>query len=550
MRYWLLLGVLLTTACSIRPQPADLVLTGGSVWTGAAGQPRASAIAIRGGRILDVGTDAAIRGYVGPGTREIELAGALVVPGFADDHTHFMGGGFQLASVNLRNAATPAEFARRIGDFAMSLADDRWVTGGDWDHELWEGAPLPRREWVDSLTRYVPVFVSRLDGHMALANSRALELAGVTRDTPDPEGGTIVRDASGEPTGMLKDEAMALVSRFIPAPSNGERDEAFRRAQAHALANGVTMIHDMGGWDDLETYRRARAARDLNMRIYSFVPLSTWQALREFIDRNGRGDAMLKWGGLKGFVDGSLGSTTAWFHEPFSDEPGTSGLIVTDTALLREWIRSADEARLHVAVHAIGDRANDWLLDVFEDVAATNEPRDRRFRIEHAQHLSPAGLARFKAQGVLPSMQPYHAIDDGRWAEKRIGAERIERTYAFRSLLDGDATLMFGSDWTVAPISPLAGIRAAVTRRTIDGRNPDGWVPRQKITVEEALTAYTRSNAFGAFMEDRIGTIESGKLADLVVLSEDIFAIEPDRIADVRVDYTIVGGQVRFMRTR
>ena len=549
MRHWRLLGIFLAAGCSIRPQPADLVLTGGSVWTGVPGQARLSAVAIRGGRILEVGSDTDIRGYVGPGTREIELSGALVVPGFADDHTHFMGGGFQLASVDLRTAATPSEFARRIGDFAESLAADRWVTGGDWDHELWDGAPLPRREWIDSLTADVPVFVSRLDGHMALANSRALELAGVTRDTPDPEGGTIVRDAEGDPTGVLKDEAMALVSRLIPAASNAERDEAFRRAQTHALANGVTMIHDMGGWDDLETYRRARAAGDLHMRIYSFVPLSTWQALREYVDRNGRGDAMLKWGGLKGFVDGSLGSTTAWFHAPFSDEPGTSGLVVTDTTLLREWIRSADAARLHVAVHAIGDRANDWLLDVFENVAAANEPRDRRFRIEHAQHLSPSALARFRTQGVLPSMQPYHAIDDGRWAEKRIGAERIKRTYAFRSLLVADATLMFGSDWTVAPLSPLAGIHAAVTRRTIDGRNPQGWVPEQKVTVEEAVTAYTRSNAYGAFMEDRLGTVEKGKLADLVVLSEDIFSIDPARIADVRVDYTIVGGRIRYMRT-
>jgi hypothetical protein len=482
--------------------------------------------------------------HVGPDTRVVELAGRLVTPGFIDDHAHFMSGGFQLASVDLRSAATPAEFARRIGDFAAGLEPGQWITGGDWDHELWEGSPLPLRAWVDSLTPDNPVFVNRLDGHMALANTRALELAGITADTPDPAGGLIVRTGSGEPAGVLKDEAMGLVYRHVPEPSEAERDAAFARAQEHALAAGVTLVQDMGGWADLATYRRARDAGTLRVRVASYVPLATWERMRDEVAASGRGSDMLRWGGLKGFVDGSLGSTTAWFYDPYTDDPSTRGFTVTDTAELARQIEAADAAGLQVAVHAIGDRANDWLLETFAGVAERNGTRDRRFRIEHAQHLTPTAIARFAELGVLPSMQPYHAVDDGRWAGNRIGPERVRGTYAFRSLLDAGAGLMFGSDWTVAPMDPLLGIHAAVTRATIDGANPDGWVPAQKITVEESLRAYTTANAYGAFMEGQLGTLAPGKLADLVVLSQNILELDPASIPEARVDLTLVGGRV------
>lgn len=545
----LLLISLLLAGCAAADNTAELVLTGGTVWTGMDDMPIAQAVAVRDGKILAVGSDAEVREYEGAGTQVIDLDGRLVVPGFIDDHTHFINGGFQLGSVDLRSSATPEEFAERIAAFARTLPAGRWITGGDWDHEMWAGAPLPRREWFDHLTPDHPVAVSRLDGHMMVVNTTVLELAGITRDTPDPAGGTIVRDErTGEPTGVLKDEAMSLVYRVMPEATSEERDEAFRQAQEFALARGVTMVHDMGDWADLETYRRAHTAGRQRIRIYSLVPLASWERLREFVAANGRGDDLLQWGGLKGFVDGSLGSTTAWFHEPYEDEPGTTGLLVTDTAQLRAWVLGADAAGLHVVVHAIGERANDWLLDVYAAAARENGARDRRFRIEHAQHLSAAAIPRFAAMGVLPSMQPYHAIDDGRWAEKRIGAERIQRTYAFRSLLDSGANLMFGSDWTVAPIDPLAGIYAAVTRRTIDDANPAGWVPREKISVEEALRAYTAANAYGAFMEDRLGIIRVGALADLVVLGEDVTRIDPVDIRDVQVDYTIVGGEVVHSR--
>jgi len=539
----------LLAGCVIAPQPADLILTGGTVWTGSPEDEAAEAVAVRRNRIVHVGTDAKVLRYKGPATRHIELAGRLVVPGLADGHTHFIEGGLALSSVDLRPAASPAEFVRLLGEYARSLPADRWIMQGNWDHEAWPGAPLPRREWIDSVTPDNPVAVSRLDGHMLVANTLALQLAGVTRETPDPAGGTIVRDArTGEATGVLKDEARSLVWRVVPDPTDVERAAALRRAQAHALSRGVTMISDMGSWPDLFTYRRALAAGYLRLRVYAFVPLHTWERLRDYIAREGSGDARLKWGGLKGFVDGSLGSTTAWFYEPFSDEPGSSGLIVTDTSKLRAWVLGADRANLQVAVHAIGDQANDWMLDTYDWVAAHNGPRDRRFRIEHAQHLTQPAIARFAQQDVLPSMQPYHAIDDGRWAEKRIGPERIRTTYAFRSLLDADARLVFGSDWTVAPIDPLLGIYAAVTRRTIDERNPGGWVPAEKISVEEALRAYTSGGAYAAFMEAELGTIARGKRGDLVVLSQNILKIDSGRINDVQVDYTIINGEVAFKR--
>jgi len=540
----------LLASCAIVPQPAELIVSGATIWTGVRQHPAAQAIAVRGGRIVFVGSNADVVRFQGPSTRRIELHGEMVVPGFTDSHTHFISGGFSLGSVDLRPARSPREFIALLRDFASTLPAGRWITEGNWDHEAWGGA-LPRREWIDSVTPNNPVAVNRLDGHMIVVNTKALQLAGITRKTPDPPGGTIVRDPkTGEPTGVLKDEAMGLIWRVIPEASAAESDEALHRAQAYAIARGVTMITDMGSWSDLATYRRAHKRGELKIRVYAFVPLYNWQRLRDFVAHQGSGDLRLKWGGVKGFVDGSLGSTTAWFYQPFTDAPSTSGLMVTDTAKLRAWALAADHAHLQVAVHAIGDRANDWMLDTYQWIEHQNGGRDRRFRIEHAQHLSTAAIPRFAQLGVLPSVQPYHAIDDGRWAEKRIGPERIKRTYAFRSLIDAHARLLFGSDWTVAPMDPLLGIYAAVTRRTLDDKNPGGWIPEQKITVEEALRAYTVNNAYGAFMENDIGTLERGKRGDMTILSDNILKIDPVRIKDVQIDYTIVGGDVVYKRPR
>ncbi len=540
-------------ACAPSPK-ADVIYTNAIIWTGEPNAPRAEAIAIQGEQLMFVGDAKNVKQYRGRRTQVIDLGGKMIMPGFIDNHTHFLSGGFQLASVDLRSAKTPQEFIQRLKKFAATLpeGENRWILGGDWDHEAW-GGELPRREWIDSVIGNHPVWVNRLDGHMALANSKALELAGITTATPAPAGGTIVRDdKTGQMTGIFKDEAMSLVAKAIPTPSEQAFDEAFDRAVQHALSLGVTQVHDVGsfgGWDDLTTYQRAQQDGRLHIRIYSFVPIHTWEKLAKYVMENGHGDDYLRWGALKGFVDGSLGSTTAWFYEPYNDEPNTSGLLVNDTAALRSWIIRADSADLHVAVHAIGDRANDWLLAVFAEAMAKNGNRQyRRFRIEHAQHLTLTAIYQFAELGVIPSMQPYHAIDDGRWAEKRIGADRIKTTYAFRSLLDANARLTFGSDWTVAPLNPLEGVCAAVTRQTLDGANPGGWVPEEKISVEQALRCYTVNNAYAGFQENRLGILKPGMLADFVVLSDNLFEIPAEKIKEVQVLRTIVGGKEVYKR--
>jgi predicted amidohydrolase YtcJ len=378
-----------------------------------------------------------------------------------------------------------------------------------------------------------------------------LRAANVTRSTPDVAGGEIVRDEDGEPTGLLKDNAMRLVDTAVPPPSDDMRDRALQAAMQYVAERGVTTVHNMGSWADLATFERAKRARGLNTRIYGVVPLADWERLRDTVARkeyggaDGRGDEWLRVGGLKGFVDGSLGSHTAAFHEPFTDAPGDRGLLVNTPEDLHRWIAGADGAGLHVMVHAIGDRANALLLDIFGRVTRENGPRDRRFRIEHAQHLAPTDIPRFGTLGVIASMQPYHAIDDGRWAERYIG-DRVKTTYAFRSLVDAGAKVAFGSDWFVAPPTPLEGIYAAVTRRTLDDRHPNGWVPEQKISVEEALRAYTVDAAYASFDDTRKGTLAAGRLADFVVLDGNIFEIPPEQIRSVRVLMTVVGGRRVF----
>ena len=526
--------------------PLTLAIVNAKVWTGDSVRPWADAIAIRGERIAMVGSSAAVRKAAG-NARVIDAAGQMVVPGFIDSHVHFVDGGFRLSSVQLRDAKTPAEFIARIKAFAASTPPGAWITGGDWDHERW-GGELPRRDWIDSITPNNPVWVNRLDGHMSLANSAALEAAKVTRATRDVAGGTIVRTAGGEPTGVLKDNAAELVDSVVPKPPAELEDRALDAAMAYVGAQGVTSVHNMGSWDDLAVFERAHKADRLRTRIYAAVPLSTWERLRDTVAARGRGDAWLRIGALKGFVDGSLGSHTAAMLQPFTDAPKDTGLFVSTPDNLYRWVSGADKAGLNIMVHAIGDRAIRTQLDIFERVAKENGPRDRRFRIEHAQHIAVPDLPRFARIGVIASMQPYHAIDDGRWADKVIGPERSKGTYAFRSLLDAGATLAFGSDWFVAPPTPLEGIYAATTRRTIDERNPGGWVPEQKITVEEALRAYTRGGAFASFEDKERGVLAAGALADFVIIDRDLTRVPVEQIRNARVVLTAVGGRVVYER--
>lgn len=533
----------LLLSCTDRNPKADRIILNADIWTGDQSNPSAQAMAIAGDSLLAVVSNAEIEKYIGPNTEVIDLNGAFVTPGFIDSHVHFLMGGFNLSGVQLRDAKTKEEFISRIKAFAETVPAGTWILGGDWDHENW-GGELPTRQWIDAVTPDHPVWITRLDGHMSLANTAALTAAGVDRAVKDVEGGTIVRDANGNLTGIFKDNATNIVDRHVPEPSPEQVDNALQAAMKYVASFGVTSVHHMAG--HIDALERARKSNNMITRIYAMYPISQWEVLNEKIAREGTGDKWLKVGGLKGFVDGSLGSHTAAFFEPFTDAPSDTGLWVNTPEQLYTWISAADKAGLQLMVHAIGDRAINSLLNIYERVERENGSKDRRFRIEHAQHIAHQDIPRFAALNVIPSMQPYHAIDDGRWAEKVIGPERIKTTYAFKSLFDAGAMVAFGSDWFVAPPTPLEGIYAAVTRRTLDDQNPDGWVPEQKITVEQALIAYTRNAAYASFDEKLKGTLTPGKLADFVVLSEDLRTVAPDQIRNVRVLNTWVGGKEVF----
>jgi predicted amidohydrolase YtcJ len=528
---------------------ADLVVRNAKVWTGNPARPHAEALAILGSRIVAAGNESEVALWQGPKTEVMNAQGKLVLPGFNDAHVHFMDGGRQLDNVDLRDAATPAEFARRIGERAQKTPQD-WILGGDWDEQQWSPATLPTRELIDAATPATPVFVIRYDGHQALANSVALRLGGIDSKTPDPPGGAIVRDVRGNPTGILKDAAMSPIYRVIPAPTPAQQMHAAKRALAHAASLGVTSVQDMNpSYSDIATYMQLAERRELTTRIYA-APLETELGDQAKIGiRRAFGSPFLRLGAIKGFADGSLGSTTAYFFEPYTDAPGTRGLLADEMQsipAMRDRLLKGDDAGLQICIHAIGDQAISLTLDLFEEIVKAHGARDRRLRIEHAQHVSPKDFDRFARLQVIASVQPYHAIDDGRWAEKRIGAERVKTTYPFRTFLDRKVRMALGTDWYVAPLNPLMNVYAAVTRATLDGKNPGGWVPEQRITVEEAVRAYTSGSAYAEFQEMEKGTLSPGMLADLVILSEDIFMIDPARIQNVKVEATLVGGRVVF----
>jgi predicted amidohydrolase YtcJ len=553
MRFLLAL-LISVTALGAAEFPIDLILINGKIWTVNPRQPEAEAVAVGANRIIAVGTSAEISALKQPHTKVIDLHGRRVLPGFNDAHVHFFYGGAGLASVQLRDAKSQAEFRRRLADFAAKTPKGQWITGGNWDHENWSPADLPTHQMIDPVTPDTPVFVSRLDGHMALANSAALKLAGVDRNTKDVPGGVIVRDAEGNPTGILKDAAEGLVEKVIPSPSVHQIAEGLLAAQKYVIANGVTSVQDMSASPEvLRAYQSLLHAGQLHVRVSGHQPLSEWKRLASSGIQADFGSDILHIGGLKGFADGSLGSTTALLFAPYNDAPNTSGIAsdeLVNPEKMGKDISDADSAGLQVAIHAIGDKANNIILNYYEKLVAEHGERDRRCRIEHAQHLTTADIPRFGKLHVIASMQPYHLLDDGHWAEKRIGPERAKSSYAFRSLLDTGATLAFGSDWPVAPAVPLMGIYAAVTRRTLDGERPNGWVPEQKITVAEAVRAYTMGSAFASFDETKKGSLDVGKLADIVVLSDDIFTIDPVDIAKTKVDVTIFDGEIVYERPK
>ena len=548
----ILLGFLfcVTFACSPGPEEkmADLVLLNGSVWTVNPDQPWAEAVAMKGEKILEVGSTAEIKKAVGNKTQVIDLNGDLVLPGFIDSHTHFLDGGFSLLSIQLREVKSREEFVSRIKERAAGMGKGEWILNGNWDHQSFDPPELPRKEWVDEVTPHNPVCINRHDGHMVLANSLALKIAGITRETLSPEGGEILKDRStGEPTGILKDAAMELVMKHIPEPSLQVKMKAAEVALKRAADCGVTSVHDMAYAGNVEVYQELLKKKRLTSRLCVYISIEEIGLYQKLMPETLKGSTFLKIGGLKGFVDGSLGSSTALFFEPYADDAEKTGLFHSQMfpeGVMERRILEADKAGLQVAVHAIGDRANHVILDIFEKAMARGGERDRRWRIEHAQHLLSEDIERMAKLRVIASVQPYHAIDDGRWAEKKIGKERCQTTYAFRSLLEKGTVLACGSDWTVAPLDPMTGIYAAVTRRTLDGKHPEGWFPEQKIPLEEAVRGYTLNGAYAEFSERIKGSIEAGKLADLVVLTQNIFEIPPEEIQNTGVKMTIVNGEI------
>jgi predicted amidohydrolase YtcJ len=555
MKKCLLLTIVFLAALPLCAQ-VELIAIHGKVWTENPKQPEAEAIAVSGHRILAVGTTEQIERLRGPETKVLDLRGRRVVPGFNDAHVHFFWGGQGLASVQLRDVTSREQFKQRVADYARTRLAGEWIVDGNWDEQKWSPVALPTHAWIDDVTPNNPVWVNRSDGHMMLANAVAMKLAGITKDTPDIAGGVIGRDKDGNPTGIFKDAAKDLVERIIPPPSDAQVDAALLAAQQYALENGVTSVQDMGFTGshaaDMQAlvvrgYQRLLAQGKWKVRVSARFPLDHYRRLADLGVMTNFGSDTLVLGSVKAFADGSLGSATAWFFEPFDDLPTSSGLPTDQLAHPEQMfadMKAADSAGLHIATHAIGDRANKTILDLYQRLEEENGPADRRLRIEHAQHLRPEDIPRFAQLHVIASVQPYHCIDDGRWAETRIGHKRAMTTYAFRSLLDAGTVLAFGSDWFVAPIDPMAGIYAATTRRTLDGKNPNGWFPEQKVTVQQAVHAYTVGSAYAESQDDIKGSISPGKLADFTVLSEDIFNIDPVQIEKVKAAVTVLGGEV------
>ena len=527
---------------------ADLLIIKAKIWTVDKSLPVAEAVAVIGDRIVAVGSSTDIEAWRGAHTQVIDAGGKLLLPGFNDAHVHFVSGGMQLENVQLNDATTSQEFARRIGERAKITQKGEWILGGNWDETKWSPADMPTKELIDAITPETPVFVSRYDGHMGLANSVALRLAGITAKTPDPPGGAIIRDAQGNPTGALKDAATDFVEKVIPELSHDQRVKAVKRSLAYAASVGVTSVQHMeAAYADIAVYDELLQRGELTTRIYA-APLITHVDDQVKIGiRHAFGGPYLRIGALKAYADGSLGSGTAYFYEPFLNQGNNRGLLSDEMhpiSLMRDRYMAADAAGLQICTHAIGDEGISTILDLYTDVVKTHGEADRRFRIEHAQHMAAKDFDRFAQLHVIASVQPYHAIDDGRFAESHIGHDRATRTYAFRTFLNHGVRLAFGTDWEVAPLDPLLSVYAAVTRATLDGKNPNGWFPDQKLSVAETIEAYTMGSAYAEFQEKEKGSITPGKLADMVMLSDDIFAIAPEKIRNVKVLKTYVGGKM------
>ncbi|RDY14702.1 ytcJ, partial [Mucuna pruriens] len=530
---------------------ADLVLRNAVIYTSDDSLPFADSMAVANGRVLRVGNHSFVKELEGYGTRVLDLGGKVVVPGFIDSHVHFIDGGLQMMQVRLRGVNKKEEFIQRIKDAAQSTKQGSWILGGGWNNDLW-GGDLPAACWIDDVTPNNPVWLSRVDGHTGLANSVALMLAGITNFTDDPRGGTIVRTANGEPTGVLIDSARTLVTSQIPEDSVDDRREALLRASNLALTRGVTTVVDMGryypgfstelSWADFsDVYQWANSMSKMKIRVCLFFSMETRARLVDVINKVGR--ALSEWiyiGGVKAFADGSLGSNSALLYEPYVDEPDNYGIQVTDLEALLNMTLDSDLNGLQVAIHAIGDKANDLILDMYSSVASTNGMRDRRFRIEHAQQLAAGAPGQFGKQRVVASMQPDQLLDDADSTSKKLGKDRAEKeSYLFRSLLNNNVLVVFGSDWPVVDLNPLSGIKTAMKRRPLTWES--AWIPSECISLDDAIKAYTISAARASFLDKDLGSLSPGKLADFVILSTDSWKDFAEE-ASASIEETYVSG--------
>ena len=526
------------------PEPADLVLTGGTIHTMAPDRPRAEAVAVRGQRIAAVGTAAEVRAWIGPRTKVVELGGRSVTPGLTDAHCHLYGLGEAMESLTLRGLASPAAVVEAVRGAASARPEGEWITGQGWDQNLWSPPEFPGYAALDAVAPRHPVALYRIDGHTLWANGAAMRAAGVGRGTPDPPGGKIVRDAQGEPTGVFIDRAMGLIDARIPPVSPEVRERRILRAAEVALSEGLTGVHEMGIDDTtVAVYRALAQGGRLPLRVYAYLSgegqIDGLPSRRPDADPDGTATFVLR--GVKLFADGALGSRGAALLAPYDDDPKNAGLTLMPAAELARAAQIVARSGFQLAVHAIGDRANREVLDAFERAAGGGAGAALRFRVEHAQVVAPEDLGRFARLGVIASMQPTHATSDMPWAEARIGPARIRGAYAWRSMLASRARVVFGSDFPVETTSPLAGIYAAVTRQDPEGRPPGGWRPEERVTLDEALRLFTAEPAYASFAEAHRGQIAPGFVADLTVFDRPLAA---DRtLLSTRPEMVIVGGR-------
>ncbi len=547
---FLLAGVVVMFAAQL--PNADTVLLNGNIYTGDEKISRVEAVAIVDGKIAAVGSTEEIKRWVGRGTKEIDLAGRFVMPGFNDGHVHFANGGRSLLSVNVGGTRSLAEFEQRIRGRLDDFPPGEWVTGRGWDHSLWQENRVPTRADLDSISTKHPMIFTRVDGHSAVANSLALEMAGITGETEAPQGGAIVLDGDGVPTGWLKETAQGLVFRLVPKVTHEQRKQGLLLALEDAARNGITSIHDNSGWEDFLVLQELKEEGKLTLRVTEWLPFGApLDELKRMRREGGTTDPWLKTGALKGVTDGSGGSLSAAMLEPFANAPGNRGLLRQDPETWKKMAVGRDFESFQIALHAIGDRANRVALDAFEAARKINKRKDARHRIEHSQFVHRDDMPRFKELEVIASAQPCHLLSDLRWAPAILGPEREYEAYAWNTLQKLGVMLAFGTDYPVEPLNPFRGLFAAVAREFEDGSGPEGgWRPEEKISIEEAIRAYTLGSAYAEFEERRKGTLSPGKFADLIVLSQDITAVPASDILKTEVLLTMVGGKVVFTKEK